>query len=67
MVGSILEKYLPKHLLSIKLMKLTRKWLIEKQLSHILKLVIKENKMASWSEEELVAFKEAQTLQNRPY
>ncbi len=29
--------------------------------------MIKENKMASWSEEELVAFKEAQTLQNRPY
>lgn len=29
--------------------------------------MIKENKMASWSEEELKAFKEAQTLQNRPY
>ena len=29
--------------------------------------MIKENKMASWNEEELKAFEEAQTLQNRPY
>lgn len=29
--------------------------------------MIKEKKMSSWSEKELKAFKEIQTLQNRPY